>query len=77
MQDNSQNKIATFLIRLKEEIYNQKMSKADFARKMHVSVQTVHNWLSGRTKMSLQSYYQALEVLGAHEEVTTKNQPPN
>lgn len=72
MDDKVQEKIQKFLTTLQDQLYHQKISKEQFAEKMGVTLQTVYNWLTGKSKMSLESYYKALEILGAEDNLKTK-----
>lgn len=72
MEDKVKEKIQEFLKTLQDQMYYQKIEADEFCEKMGITRQTLYNWINGKSKMSLESYYRALDILGAKEQIKTK-----
>jgi len=64
----TEEKINMFIAFLKNELYEQRISVADFAKKMNVQRNGVYKWLKKENIMGLDKYFRALEVLGVTEQ---------
>lgn len=68
MNMTTEEKINMFIAFLKNELYEQRISVADFAKKMNVQRNGVYKWLKKENIMGLDKYFKALEVLGVTEQ---------
>lgn len=65
---NMDNKVDIFIDWLQNELKEQRISIAEFARKMGVVRNLVYKWINRESTMGLDKYFKALEVLGVKEE---------
>ena len=62
------NKVDLFIEFLKNELDEQRISVAEFARRMGIVRALVYKWINRESVMGLDKYYKALEVLNVTEE---------
>lgn len=62
------NKVDLFIEFLKNELDEQRISVAEFARRMGIVRALVYKWINHESIMGLDKYYKALEVLNVTEE---------
>lgn len=64
----TEKKIDLFLEFLRNELFEQRITVAEFAKRMGATRNGVHKWLKRENIMGLDKYFKALEVLNVTEE---------